>query len=55
MLLGSKLQPILMLLGSKQPIFLKVVESNRKGLFMATIPYKIGIFALLSVVLLQFL
>jgi len=27
-----------------QPTFIKVVESNRKGLSLATLPYKIGIF-----------
>lgn len=30
-----------------QPIFDKMVESNRKGLFVATLPYKIGIAAAL--------
>jgi len=27
-----------------QPIFLEMVEENRKGLFMITLPYKIGVF-----------
>lgn len=26
-----------------QPTFLRIIQSNRKGLFMATLPYKIGI------------
>jgi hypothetical protein len=30
-----------------EKIFLKILESNRKGLFLATLPYKIGITAAL--------
>lgn len=30
-----------------QPIFDKMVESNRNGLFLATLPYKVGIAAAL--------
>lgn len=28
-----------------QPTFQKIVASNRRGLFIATLPYKIGIFS----------
>jgi hypothetical protein len=46
----NRTSPLLVLAFTKyrndaQPRFHDMVDSNRKGLFLATLPYKIGIFA----------